>query len=427
MTNAQVTPTRASPLRYPRFLRLWASQTAGAVADQVLPVALSLYVIGRGGGADAVAVILGGRAIALVVCLLVGGILADRVSRPRILMAADVMRAGVVGVALLSFDRLPLTALALVTALSGAAEALSRPAVRSLVPALLPAGLLERGNALVSVVQRSAMLIGALAGAALITGAGLRAALGLAGVMFALGAVFVLGIPDLASPTMQAGVLADAAEGLQAVRRRPWVLAVMAAVSVQLLAGTAPTLILLPLIAQDRLGGGLAYAVVLGCLAVGALPAIALASRWRPSRPGMVSMLALTAYALLPTSLAFALGLPLTAFCFALGGFAVELYFIYWLSALQRTIPAAVLGKALALDQLSAFALLPVGYALTGPAVAVLGAQGTLIAAAVLTAAACVLTLLVPGVSRFSDPPRRADGGLATAADVTGADSTSGW
>jgi hypothetical protein len=423
MTSTTTTPDRDSLRHYPRFLRVWASQSAGAVADQVLPVALSLYVIGRGGGAGAVATILAGRAVALVVCLLAGGILADRLSRPRILMTADVLRAAVVGVALLSLDRLPLPALALVTALSGAAEALSRPAMRSLVPALLPAGLLERGNALVSAVQRSAMLVGALAGAALVTGIGIDAALGLAVVMFGVGAVAVLGIPDVQPGRPRIGVLADAAQGVRAVRRRPWVLAVMAAVSVQLFAGTAPTLTLLPLIAEDRLGGGLAYGVLLACLGAGALPAIAVASRWRPRRPGTVSMLALTSYALLPASLAFALPLPVTAACFALGGFVVELYFIYWLSALQRGIPAAVLGKTLALDQLSAFALLPVGYALTGPVVAALGGQATLVAAAVLTAAASALALLVPGVSRFADPAPVGDDDGDAPVVVAGADA----
>ncbi|MFG1779704.1 MFS transporter [Micromonospora sp. NPDC049048] len=393
--------------QHPLFLRVWASQSAGAIADQILPVAFALYAVQRGAGAGTIAVILAGRAIALVVCLLAGGILADRVSRPRILFTADLMRTTIVLGTLLCLDSLPLAALGVVTALSGVAESLSRPAMRSLVPALLPADLLVRGNALVSAVQRFATLLGALAGAAIVTAIGIDAALGLAALLFATGALAVLGVRDLAAGTRpRTSVLADAAAGIATVRRRPWVAAVMAAVAVQLFAGTAPSLTLLPLVAAERLGGELAYGVVLAAAAAGALPAIALAGRWRPRRPGTVSMLALTTYAALPASLAFALPLPVTALCFAVGGFVVEIYFLYWLSALQREIPAAVLGKTLALDQLSAFALLPVGYALTGPAVAAFGIRPTLVAAAALTAAASALTLLVPGVSTFSEPAR---------------------
>ncbi|WP_433385520.1 MFS transporter [Micromonospora sp. KLBMP9576] len=408
------TATVAKLSAHPRFVRVWASQSAGAVADQILPVAFALYAVQRGAGVGTIAVIFAGRAIALVLCLLAGGILADRVSRPRILFTADVLRTGIVVGTLLALDDLPLAALGIVTALSGVAESLSRPAMRSMVPALLPADLLERGNAMVSAVQRSATLLGALAGAAVVTAIGIHAALGLAALLFATGALAVLGIPDAAAGTRApSGVLADAAAGIATVRHRPWVAAVMAAVAVQLFAGTAPSLTLLPLVAAERLGGELAYGLVLAAAAGGALPAIALAGRWRPRRPGTVSMLALTSYAALPASLALALPLPVTAICFAVGGFVVEIYFIYWLSALQRAIPTEVLGKTLALDQLSAFALLPVGYALTGPAVAAFGVRPTLLAAAVLTAAASAVTLLVPGVSTFSDPTGKATSGAA--------------
>ncbi|HWG98829.1 MAG TPA: MFS transporter [Pilimelia sp.] len=412
-------PTADTLRRHPTFLRVWASQSAGSVADQILPVALALHAVRAGGGAGTIAVILAGRAVALVVCLLAGGVLADRVSRPRLLMTADLLRAAVVLGALFTLHQLPLAALALVTALSGAAEALSRPAMRSLVPVLLPSGLLERGNALVAAVQRGATLIGALAGAAIVAGIGVSAALGLVAVLFAAGAAALIGVRDNNDPRPRKSVLADAADGLRTVRDRPWVMAVMGAVAVQLFAGTAPTLTLLPLIAEERLGGELAYGVILAALAAGALPAVALAGRWRPARPGTVAMLALVSYAALPASLALALPLPVTALCFAAGGFAVELYFVYWLSALQRQIPPEVLGKTLALDQLSAFALLPVGYALTGPVVAAAGTQTTLVAAAVVTAAASAAALLVRGVSAFADPhPQQTHDGHVAAGET---------
>lgn len=395
-------PTSGERLRqHPQFLRVWGGQGAGAVADQILPVALSLYAVQQGGGTGTVAAILAGRAVALVVCLLASGILADRSSRVRILVTADLLRAGTVAATLATLVWLPLPALAMVTALCGAAEALSRPALRSLIPLLLPPTLLERGNALVSLVQRGAVMAGALAGAALVAMVGARVALGLAMLMFAVGALALLGIRSPLPGSAGGSVLADATAGLAAVRQRPWVMAVMGAVAVQLFAGTAPTLVLLPFIARDAFGGELAYGVVLAALAAGALPAIAVASRWRPTHPGTVSMLALVAYAVLPLTLAVPLPLPVTAGGFALGGFAVELYFIYWLSALQRGIPTEVLGKVMALDQLSAFALLPLGYALAGPVIAALGARPTLLVSAVLVAAAPAVALAVPGVARF--------------------------
>jgi MFS transporter len=391
---------------HPQFLRVWASQTAGAVADQILPVTLSLYVVSHGGGAGAVATILVGRAVALIICLMVGGVVADRARRARILLFVDLLRAVVVITTLLSISFLPLAALALVTGICGAGEAFARPALRSLVPSLLPADLLERGNGLLAAVQRGAALVGALTAGALVAICGTRVALGVAAVMFVLGAAAIAGFSDIFVPPKGGSVVRDARDGLTVMRQHPWIIAVMTAVAVQLFAGTAPALTLLPVIALRDLGGGLAYGAILAATAAGALPAVVVSSRWRPTRPGVVSMIALTMYAVPPLSLAVTLPLPVTAMCFAVGGFVVELYFVYWLSALQRAVPTEMLGRVLALDQLGAFALLPVGYLLVVPATTVLGERATLLGGAAITAAAAITALVVPGVARFADPAR---------------------
>ncbi|MEV3870976.1 MFS transporter [Streptomyces sp. NPDC049906] len=391
---------------HPRFLRIWLGQAGGAIGDQLLPVALSLYILREGGGAADVGLVLAGRAIALVSCLLIGGIIADRIRRTRILIGADYFRAVVLlGTALL-LTRLPLGLLPVVTALIGAGEALSRPAYRSLIPTLLPDNLLERGNALVSAVHRGSAVLGAMAGAAAVTLIGVRPALLITSAVFALGALAVLRVPDAARKTgARAGVVGEAVEGLRAIRRRPWVMVVMGAVCLHLFAGSATALTLLPVIAREEFGGEIAYGYVLAALGLGALPAIVVAGRWRPKARGTVSMIALTCYALLPFSLAGPLPFPLVVLSFAIGGFVVELYFVYWLSALQRAFPDDQLGKVFAMDQLSAYALLPVGYLLVGPLVGLFGAPATLVGGGVVVFVSSLLCLLVPGVAQFANVP----------------------
>ncbi|MFF1481205.1 MFS transporter [Streptomyces sp. NPDC058301] len=407
-TGPGSTPVGGKLREHPQFVRLWLGQAGGAVGDQVLPVALSLYVLHRGGGAGDVGLVLSGRAVSLVVCLLAGGVIADRMRRTRVLIAADGFRSALLLATALLLPVLPLGLLPLVTALVGAGEALSRPASRSLMPRLLPDALLERGNALVSAAQRTSAVLGALVGVAAVSLIGVRLALLVTSAMFALAVLAVLRIPDTRpSAGPRTRVLGEAAAGLRAIRRRPWVTAVMGTVCLHLFAGSATALTLLPVVARRDFGGDVAYGVVLAAMGAGALPAIALAGRWRPRARGTVSMVALTGYALVPLSLAGPLPLPAVVVCFALGGFVVELYFIYWISALQRAFPDELLGKVFALDQLGAFALLPVGYVLVGPMVALVGARATLIGGGVIVAASSLLCLAVPGVTRLADAPRR--------------------
>ncbi|MFE0423354.1 MFS transporter [Streptomyces sp. NPDC058953] len=389
---------------HPRFLRLWLGQAGGAIGDQLLPVALSLYILREGGGAADVGLVLAGRAIALVGCLLIGGVIADRLRRTRVLIGADCFRAVVLLATAVLLTRLPLGLLPVITALVGAGEALSRPAYRSLVPTLLPDRLLERGNALVSAAHRGSAVLGAIAGAAAVTLIGIRPALLITSAVFAFGAVAVLRVPEAARRTgHRAAILAEAADGLRAIRRRPWVMVVMGTVCLHLFAGSATALTLLPVIARDAFGGDIAYGYILAAMGLGALPAIAVAGHLRPKARGTVSMIALTGYALLPLSLAGPLPLPLVMLCFAVGGFVVELYFVYWVSALQRAFPNDQLGKVFALDQLGAYALLPVGYLLVGPVVELIGATATLVGGGVVVAVSSLLCLLVPGVARFEN------------------------
>lgn len=272
----------------------------------------------------------------------------------------------------------------------------------------LAKGLLEHGNALVSVAQRGSAVLGALAGATVVTLVGARSAFFVAAAVFMISALTVLRLPDTSpAPGASRSVLADAADGIRAVKERPWVLAVMATVCVHLLTGTATALTLLPIIARQEPGGEPAYGVVLAAMAAGALPAAALASRWCPEAKGLVSMCALVGYSLVPLSLAAPLPLPGVVAAFAVGGFVVELFFVYWLSALQRNIPGAMLGKVLALDQLGAFALLPLGYLLVGPVVGLVEPGWTLVGAGVVVALSSVMCLVVPGVVHFSEPANR--------------------
>ena len=71
---------------------------------------------------------------------------------------------------------------------------------------------------------------------------------------------------------------------------------------------------------------------------------------------------------------------------------------VWWETALQRGVPRALLARVVSLDWLCSFALLPLGLALTGPAVALVGREPLLLLAAATMVVSSLLVLLVPGV-----------------------------
>ena len=83
---------------------------------------------------------------------------------------------------------------------------------------------------------------------------------------------------------------------------------------------------------------------------------------------------------------------------------------IVWATLKQTHVPAELLGRVSSLDWLISIGLLPLSFALTAPAVALLGARTTLIAAGVIGAVVTASALLLPGMldlDRDEPEPRR--------------------
>jgi hypothetical protein len=84
---------------------------------------------------------------------------------------------------------------------------------------------------------------------------------------------------------------------------------------------------------------------------------------------------------------------------------------VIWYSALQRLVPARLLGRVSSIDWLMTQAGVPLSFALVGPAAAAFGVRPTLVAAGLGGAVIVLAFLFVPG----SRAPER-DGRLAPAA-----------
>src|ERR1700759_5252904 len=85
-------------LRHRDFRFLFLGQSASAVGDQVVMVALALYITQRTGSATDLGLVLAAGSLPLIGFVLVGGVWADRLARHRIMIAADAARALLHGV-----------------------------------------------------------------------------------------------------------------------------------------------------------------------------------------------------------------------------------------------------------------------------------------------------------------------------------------
>ncbi|MGD2115367.1 MAG: MFS transporter [Acidobacteriota bacterium] len=409
--EAAAAPGFGAALRERNFALLWAGQSLSAVGNFMLPVALATLVMARGGGATGLGLVLGLHAFSIAVGTGAAAAVGDRWSRARVMIFADVIRA--LGVGCLAFAPMALTDPTLLglVALIGIGEGLFQPAFSAAVPRVLPEELLQPGNGLNALSLQGATVLGpALAGVMVATlGVGPALWIDAGTFVFSVGTLVAIREAAVAAPAETApGVggavrrlVDDLKEGLQAVWFRPWIAATVGVATVVMVFVTAPSLVVLPLEAEARLGGADAYGAVLAAMGVGAVLGSLVGGRIRTRRTGVVALSGTLTIAVAVGGLAL---LPFAGVlvAWAIGGAGVTVFQVLWNTALQKDVPDRVLVRVMALNTLAVQGLMPFGYAVAGPLVERFGTQPVLLVGVALVVVVTPLPLLAPGGITFS-------------------------
>src|SRR3954471_9761531 len=141
-------PRVLEPLRIRDFALLWSGMSVSLVGDAIFLVALSWQTYELSNDPSALGWVLAAYMTPLVLFLLAGGVLTDRVERRKMMIAADVVRAlaiGTAGTLALTGD-LELWQLAVCAGATGLGDALFAPAFGSIVPEIVPRELLAQAN-----------------------------------------------------------------------------------------------------------------------------------------------------------------------------------------------------------------------------------------------------------------------------------------
>ena len=280
-------------LRYRDFRLLFAGQTISLIGDAAFLTALgwktyTLVGSGRFG------IVLFCQATALLTTLLVGGALADRISRRKMMIASDLARFVAVG-ALAAVDasgHLNFTWIIVLSVLMGLGDGLFYPAFGGMVPLVVEPGAIPSANSLIGVARWSSLLVGP-AFAALLYGAAGSA------VVFAIDAASFLVSAGLLWFTRPRAVEAAAGEGtvreiwsgVRYVAGVPWLWVTIALFSVVLMLQFAPQQVLLPKLIHQHFGQGVgAYGLLTSLLGVGTVAGTLAFGQLQPRhRRGVIS------------------------------------------------------------------------------------------------------------------------------------------
>ncbi|XTZ14490.1 MFS transporter [Micromonospora echinospora] len=398
-------PKPKSVLRSISFFRLWTATTASGMATWALPFVLGLAVLDRTLTAVELGVLLAVRTAGFLGAVAVGGVLADRHSRRRVVWWSGMMGALAAPVLAVGVGRSLLLAAA-AAAVMGAGQGACRPAFQALTAEVVAGEQRQQANAAITIAVRVTTLVApSLTALLALVVSTPTLLLGVGGLWLAAALLPPTGTRRRDEPTARPGFLTEFVDGVREARRHPWFLAGLAALTAVIATGYSATGVVLPLVSRDRYHTEAVLAAAMTAYTVGALVGALVIGRWRPPAPGWAALAGLALYGFVPLSLLLPVHPILVVSAYVLAGLGIEIFNVPWFTATQREVEPAKLARVSSLDFLMSYGLAPVGLALIAPAIAHFGAAAVLAACAVVCFAAPAAAALVPSSRQFSARP----------------------
>lgn len=386
-------------------------------------IATAFAVLASGGSATDVGLVAAARTVALVLFLLLGGAVADRLPRHRVMVAANALSCvsqGLLALLVLAGDP-RLWQMAVLAALGGTGQAFFAPASEGMVLASVSGDQAGRAFAVFRMGMNGANIGGTALGGALVAAVGPGWVLAIDSASFALAGLLraFLDVDKVAARAPGGGVLHDLRDGWREVVSRPWLWTVVVQFSLVNAVVSAAEAVYGPLVAEQHLGGPGPWGLALAAFGAGTVAGALMMTKVRPHRLLLTGSLCIFPLAL-PSA---ALAVPLSAT--GLGvimfgtGIAVEVFAVTWMMALHQEIPEEKFSRVSSYDWLGSLAMVPLATALAGPVQDLIGRQAALWGCSAVIVLLTAAVLCVPDVRRLTrrtSPEPAAAGAVSRAA-----------
>lgn len=380
------------------FAKLFAAYLISFSGTAMAPIAMAFGVLELTGSTSASAIVIAAPIVAQITILLVGGVLADRSSRKRMLVLADSLAMCTQGtIAFLFLAGLAtvptLTALMLV---NGVAMALHQPAAVGFIPQIVDRADLQAGNALLGVARNSAMMMGAALAGILVATVGAGWTLAFDGISFGLSALLIASLhPKQQVAPEKATLLEDLRLGWREFTSHKWLWTIVLQFSLVVAVMEAVFGLLGPAVAKLQMGGSVDWGIISAGFGLGTLVGGLVGIRLNVQRPMLVATICTFFFCVVPLGLSVPLPVGFVAILSFIEGIAGQTFAVLWYTTLHKMIAPQLLSRVSAYDHLGSIALAPLGIVAGGFLFEMIGPRTTLLiaSATIFLPTFCVLTV----------------------------------
>ena len=292
----------------------------------------------------------------------------------------------------------------------GAAEGVFRPAARSIMPEVVPEQSLEKANGFATMAFQAGFLVGPLIAGAFIALNMLEVGLAIDALSFLISAACLGWLPsiDRAPVSARRSIHSEMRDGWRVLRTQRWLLLVIAASTLFHLTALPAAFVLGPVLAEESLGGGAVWGILVTVFGLGGLVGGVFATRVRTLRPVYWILGGLLVVACQPIFLASGLPIVVIATLQFFAGVALSVYSVVQDSAEQRLVPRAALARVSSIDLFSTTAAMPIGFIFSGQLAEFVGTSASMWVMAMIAVAGCALATVVHSTLFRIAPSRRA-------------------
>ena len=408
-------------LKHRPFALLWTGQTTSRLGDSLYRIALAWWVLEKTGSAVAMGTVLIFSQIPLLLFLLIGGVVVDRLPRVRVMFVSDILSGSVITfVAVFSWlDLLQIWHIYITSLIFGFVEAFFFPAYQAIIPQITPPDMLTSANSLNGLSQRVTGIVGPALGAALVATGGTSLTFGLNALSFFISALFVFPMlkmnveknrrneneseitnkPKTFKGMVKQGT-ADLREGWDAIISVPWIWITIVIFGFLNIMEASPRAVAMPFFIKNDLGAdvgllgifGSSFSIgyVLGMLWLGQYKRL----RWR----GPVGYISITVNGVMLLLFGLKFPIPILIGSMFVYGVCMSMFSLIWTNTLQEMVPHELLERVYSIDALGSWVLLPVGFAIAGWATDLVGAPTVFLVGGFATIALTLIGLSHPAI-----------------------------
>lgn len=370
------------------------------------PVALAFGVLDiAGADAGSLSLVQGARTLPILLLLIVGGTIADKYGRAKVMGLADMWLSMLILIAAWSFitGSPSVWLLVIVGLLSGLLNGIWYPAFAGLVPIIVPESKLQSANAAIGFGSNIAFMFGTASAGLVVLYFGVGWALVIDALTFLIAGALVYPLSKLPQPGQaeqgeKVNFLRELKLGWKEFKTRTWLVTIVIAFAFINMTFEAIWAVLGALQTREHYDGAATWGLVLGFMSLGFLLGTVIANKIRPKYPLRLVMILMLAEPIF--TLAFGTVQPLIILLISAVavGIAMDIFYVMWATTIQQNVPSESLSRVNSYDSFGSFVFGPLGIMVAGPLAIAIGTNETLIIGAAVSALAIVASLMIPSV-----------------------------